>query len=547
MTGARVVAGRYAIVGELGRGGMGVVWRAQDGVIGRQVAVKEVRFPGGLSDDERAVVTERVLREARTAGRLNDPGIVTVHDVLPHPDAIFIVMELVEAPTLAGLVARDGPLPAARVADIGRQALSALGKAHAAGIVHRDVKPSNIMVLPGDRVKLADFGIAHATDDPRLTQSGTMGTPGYMAPELFLGGRPSPASDLWSLGATLYFAIEGQAPFERPSSGQTLHAVLYENPQFRLCTGALAATISGLLTREGGVAGRLTASDAFRQLDAQVELARQNVPGPTTPVTRVSRPPAPRGRAVVWTAVVFVVVAALGVGGYLLLRPREGTGASLPCPTTPPANVALVDRALTTEVTGLTTKAVERLFTYDAKNLAATDAAAQELLTGQARTQYESLMKAVKEQAPQRQGGVTSRVTAMAPAEVSATEAKVLAAVSQTAVRANNDAPSGTLGEVLITVGRADGTWKITDISLTPSLRSAAAPQDTPPEACPKASEYQLASLRDGVREAGSHAAEVLTTIAARGRRGAPPPRRSPRSGRSWSPTSCLRPAPPGR
>lgn len=236
----RVVADRYVIVGELGRGGMGVVWRADDRVIGRQVALKEIQVPpGGM---------ERVLREARTAGRLNDPGVVTVYDVLTDRGSTFVVMELVEAPTLADIMAAQGPLDPNRVAGIGLALLSALEVAHAAGVVHRDVKPSNVMLLPGDRVKLADFGIARAMDDPGHTASGVLGSPGYLAPELFNGGFPSPASDLWALGTTLFHAVEGYGPFHRETTAATLHAIMYEEPELRLCPpGPLADAIMGLL------------------------------------------------------------------------------------------------------------------------------------------------------------------------------------------------------------------------------------------------------------------------------------------------------------
>ncbi|NBH10465.1 serine/threonine-protein kinase [Amycolatopsis sp. SID8362] len=248
----RLVAGRYAISAELGRGGMGVVWRAEDQVLGRPVALKELATPPGTN-------LERVMREARTAGRLNDPGVVTVYDVVSEHGATFIVMELVVAPTLADVVGREGALANDRVAALGLQVLSALESAHRAGIVHRDVKPSNIMVLPGDRVKLADFGIARAMDDPGLTQTGgVMGSPGYMAPELFAGAGPAPASDLWSLGATLFHAAEGRAPFQRTTTAATLHAIMYDQPVLERCRGPLADAVRGLLTQS--TSDRLTAS-----------------------------------------------------------------------------------------------------------------------------------------------------------------------------------------------------------------------------------------------------------------------------------------------
>ncbi|GAA3644035.1 hypothetical protein GCM10022267_33170 [Lentzea roselyniae] len=236
----RLVAGRYATIRELGRGGMGVVWLAEDRVIGRQVALKELR----------TTETERVLREARTAGRLNSPNVVGLYDVIVEHGVTYLVMELVEAPTLSEVMTR-GSLSEDEVADIGLQTLSALEAAHAAGIVHRDVKPSNIMVLPDGRVKLADFGIARAMDDPGLTATGgIMGSPGYMAPELFAGKPPSPASDLWALGATMFHAIEGRAPFQRDTTAATMHAIMYEEPVLQRTTGPLAAAIMALLTHD---------------------------------------------------------------------------------------------------------------------------------------------------------------------------------------------------------------------------------------------------------------------------------------------------------
>ncbi|GAB3883158.1 hypothetical protein GCM10029964_042010 [Kibdelosporangium lantanae] len=290
----RVVAGRYAIVDELGRGGMGVVWRADDQVIGRQVALKELPTPTNLSVDERAVYMERILREARTAGRLSDPAIVTVFDVVSENGVTYIVMELVEAQTLADVIAADGALPPERVAKLGVQVLGALRTAHAAGIVHRDVKPSNIMVLPGDRVKLADFGIARAMDDPNLTMTGgIMGSPGYMAPELFTGAPPAPASDLWAFGATLFHAVEGKAPFNRETTAATMHAIMYEDPSLDRCDGPLAGVIMGLLAQP--VEKRLTAAQATTRLtDITKSDMTQVVEPPTVQVRPVLRDTLPR-------------------------------------------------------------------------------------------------------------------------------------------------------------------------------------------------------------------------------------------------------------
>ncbi|MFD0639335.1 protein kinase [Catenulispora yoronensis] len=254
----RVIAERYVLRAELGRGGMGIVWRGEDRVIGRAVAVKEMRLGEGVTDAERAEFEQRILREARTAGRLNDPAVVTVYDVVHDQGSIYIVMELVEAPTLADIVRRSGPLAPAMVADLGRQVLAALEAAHAAGIVHRDVKPSNIMVAATGRAKLTDFGIAQAADDPTLTKTGAViGSPAYLAPERLAGHEASPASDIWSLGAVLYYAIEGRAAFERDTTAATLGAVLNHVPYLTRVQGPLAAAVSGMLAAapEGRLAG----------------------------------------------------------------------------------------------------------------------------------------------------------------------------------------------------------------------------------------------------------------------------------------------------
>jgi hypothetical protein len=254
----RVIAGRYAVLEEIGRGGMGIVWLAEDRTIGRRVAIKELHLPAGVPDDERKVLEERVLREARTAGRLNDPGVVTVYDVVQEAGNTYIVMELIQAPTLSAIVGRQGPLPQEAVARLAEQLLSALEAAHAAGVVHRDVKPSNIMVAPNGRVKLTDFGIAQSTDDPRLTTSGILvGSPSYIAPERLRGAEADAGSDLWALAAALFYAVEGHSPYERSSTAATMHAILNEVPYLTRCQGPLASVIMGLLN--GVPQARLTA------------------------------------------------------------------------------------------------------------------------------------------------------------------------------------------------------------------------------------------------------------------------------------------------
>ncbi|MFI9452371.1 serine/threonine-protein kinase [Amycolatopsis sp. NPDC052450] len=324
--GARIVAGRYALLGELGRGGMGIVWRAQDQVIGRQVAIKELKFPNAPEDA--SVLTERMLREVRSAGRLNDPAVVTVYDVVTENGATYIVMELVEAPTLADLVRDRGPLPAQQIALVGERVLSALRAAHAAGIVHRDVKPANIMVAPDGRVKLTDFGIAHAADDPRLTTSGMIvGSPAFMAPERVEGRDAMPESDLWSLGTTLFFAAEGIVAFERSTTAATLHAIMTEAPYLTRVQGPLAAAILGLLVTKpearmsyDQVRSLLAAAQGVQAQPTPPSGGTAMMPQSGWPMTRLAPAPAKRNLRPLWLSLAAVAVIGALVGGIFLGR-----------------------------------------------------------------------------------------------------------------------------------------------------------------------------------------------------------------------------------
>ncbi|UJW30558.1 WD40 repeat domain-containing serine/threonine protein kinase [Saccharothrix sp. AJ9571] len=318
---SRLVANRYRLDRLSGRGGMGAVWRATDELIGRAVAVKELRPPGGLDAGERALLNRRALREVRTAGRIDHPGVIAIHDILPataDDDAIYIVMELVDAPALADLLER-GALPEARVRVLGKRILAALDAAHRLGVVHRDVKPGNIMVLPGDQVKLIDFGIAHTMDDTRLTRDGIMGSTAYMAPELFQGEEPAPASDLWSAGATLCHAITGQPPFSRESTAATVHAILYASLPPLNCSHSLADVVSGLLTRDAGK--RMSAGKALELLAPAV--------APTIPHTTVKESP----RRLYWAIAAIGVVCVLALGALAMDWGPAAPG--------PPATVAV--------------------------------------------------------------------------------------------------------------------------------------------------------------------------------------------------------------
>ncbi len=246
----RLIAGRYALGDQLGKGGMGTVWRATDSVLKRQVAIKEVKLPPTLSDQDVDAMKSRVMREAQTAARLSHPCAVTVFDVVQEDGHTFIVMELVDSPSLDELVKANGPLPPQRVAEIGLDVLSALQVAHQQGITHRDVKPGNVMI-PDGKAKLADFGIASVKGDPKLTATGLiLGSPSYMAPEQASQDTSGPESDLWALGSTLYYAVEGVPPFDKGQAIPTLTAVVHDDPRPMEKAGGLAPAITALLVKD---------------------------------------------------------------------------------------------------------------------------------------------------------------------------------------------------------------------------------------------------------------------------------------------------------
>ena len=245
-----LLAGRYRLGTLLGSGGMGRVWRGRDEVLGREVALKELRIPPGMDGTEAERLTRRSIREAQAAGRLVHRNIVTVYDVMNHDDRPWIVMQLVSGRTLDQIIRTEGPLPAHRAAWITLQILDALRAAHAAGVVHRDVKPSNVIVRSGDEVVLTDFGIATIAGDPALTSSGILvGSPTYLAPERALGDAARPESDLWSTGATLYAMVEGHPPYQRESPVATLAAVINDPPAPHRQQGLTAVVLSGLLRK----------------------------------------------------------------------------------------------------------------------------------------------------------------------------------------------------------------------------------------------------------------------------------------------------------
>ncbi|MFJ2767373.1 serine/threonine-protein kinase [Streptomyces sp. NPDC087300] len=265
-----LLAGRYRLGESIGRGGMGRVWRAQDEVLHRAVAVKELTAAQFVQEADRAVLFARTQTEARAAARINHPAVVTVHDVVQYDDRPWIVMELVEGRSLADAVKDDGRVEPVEAARIGLWTLKALRAAHAAGVLHRDVKPGNVLLADDRRILLTDFGIAAIEGDSTITRTGeVVGSVDYLAPERVSGANPGPASDLWALGATLYTAVEGNSPFRRTSPLGTMQAVVTEEPSPPEHAGALTPIISALLSKDP--AARPSAEEAEAMLAEAAE------------------------------------------------------------------------------------------------------------------------------------------------------------------------------------------------------------------------------------------------------------------------------------
>ncbi|BEL06981.1 hypothetical protein Q0Z83_051720 [Actinoplanes sichuanensis] len=262
---ARVVGGRYRLSGWLGRGGMGAVWAAHDTLLGRDVALKEIFLPEETAGPDDPSI-RRAFREARAAARLRHRGIVTVHDVVTEDGRPWIVMELIDGPSLAAAIREHGTIGERRAADIGSQVLDALRAAHRQGVLHRDVKPANIL-LDTDRVVLTDFGIAAIDDATSITSTGQMiGSPAFLAPERVNGRPASAATDMWALGVTLYTAVTGRSPFPGDDLQSAMAAILHHDPEPPAGAGLLWPVIAGLLLKDP--AARLTADQAAPMLAA---------------------------------------------------------------------------------------------------------------------------------------------------------------------------------------------------------------------------------------------------------------------------------------
>ncbi|MEU3255343.1 serine/threonine-protein kinase [Streptomyces sp. NPDC006997] len=348
--GARVIAGRYRLLSPLGEGGMGTVWRARDEVLAREVAVKEVRAPHGLPAADVERLYARLEREAWAAARVAHRNVVTVYDVATDEGRPWIVMELVRGISLAELLEAEGPLEPRRAAHIGAEVLAALRAAHEAGVLHRDVKPANVLLSNDGRVVLTDFGIATVEGTSALTMTGeVIGSPEFLAPERALGRKPGPESDLWSLGVLLYAAVEGDSPFRQSTPLNTLRAIVDEELPPPRRAGPLAGVIAGLLRKDP--ARRLSADRAERDLRlvgaggtpradsadaapyAPTVVAHRQPPAPTRPVpppppttpvgtASTSSTPPGRDRRTAAVLIAGLVALALAIGGltYALLN-----------------------------------------------------------------------------------------------------------------------------------------------------------------------------------------------------------------------------------
>ncbi|MFF7246615.1 serine/threonine-protein kinase [Embleya sp. NPDC008237] len=264
----RLVAGRYRLGDQLGRGGMGTVWRAVDTMLDRDVAVKEMRLPRFVDDDDRSTLSARMLREARAAARIDHPNVVTIFDVAEEDGRPWIVMELVRGLSLAQELDKEGPIPPEQVAELGLRLLAALEAAHEAGVLHRDVKPANVLLARNGRVVLTDFGVASVEDSATLTQAGAMvGSPEYLAPEQIAGEPPGPQADLWSLGATLFEAVEGRPAFRRNTHAATLAAVAAGRFPEVFLAGPLTPVLRALMVKDPA---RRASPEHVRDLLAEV-------------------------------------------------------------------------------------------------------------------------------------------------------------------------------------------------------------------------------------------------------------------------------------
>ncbi|MEW2612881.1 protein kinase [Streptomyces sp. NPDC047880] len=330
----RLLAGRYRVTAALGRGGMGVVWKAVDEVLGREVAVKELRTYTDTAGPELDALRLRMQREARAAARVRHPGVIAVHDIAQVDGRPLIVMELVDGPSLDDVLRERGTLDPAEAAGIGAEVMDALAAAHRAGVLHRDVKPGNILLDRSGRVVLTDFGIA-TMDDPgdgsatHLTRSGELvGSLDYLAPERAQGADPGPASDVWALGATLYAAVEGTSPFRRTSTFSTLTAIVSEPLPEPRRAGPLTPVLQRLMDKRPE--SRPEADQARALLQAVADTGGTDTPTSTLRGPAVTPPRAQTERSVP------SVPPGFGPPQQDAAAPQAGTGAGAQAPGTGP-------------------------------------------------------------------------------------------------------------------------------------------------------------------------------------------------------------------
>ncbi|MFD5964895.1 serine/threonine-protein kinase [Streptomyces sp. NPDC058783] len=344
--GGRVIAGRYRLHERLGSGGMGIVWRATDQLLAREVAVKALPLDETLSAAEARRRRERTLREARAVAQLRHPHVIVVHDVVEDDERAYMVMELVDGGSLADRVLGRGPVDAAEAARIGIALLDALDTAHAAGILHRDVKPSNVLLAEDGRVVLTDFGVAQVAGSTTLTENGSfVGSPEYTAPERMSGAGTGPESDLWSLGVLLCAVLSGASPFHRDSLGGVLHAVVTEEIRPPAQAGPLLPVVRGLLERDPR--RRLDAASAQRMLRAYLSTGRTPA---TAAAAATGGPPRARRsvkRSVLMAVLLVVAAAGAGVSAAVLLADGGDDGSGTPAtsvPATPTTRPTSTDR-----------------------------------------------------------------------------------------------------------------------------------------------------------------------------------------------------------
>ena len=326
-----MVAGRYRLSAVIGRGGMGVVWQARDELLSRDVAVKEMIWPSALTDQEQRAACRRATREAQVAARLNHRNVVRIFDIVEEDGCPWIVMELLPYRSLLDVIQDEGPLAPAEAAKVGLQILAALRAAHSEGIVHRDVKPANILIGPGNRVVLTDFGIARAADSPAVTTAGVLlGSPSYIAPERARGGHSGAPGDLWGLGASLYTTVEGHPPFERANVLASITAVITDELAPATHAGPLWPVLSGLLRKDPDQ--RLDAAETERLL-RDVSAAPAYVVTPAAPSPRRSQ----GSLAAAVGSAALVVLAAGGAAVGLGVTRSSQNQPPTPAVVTPPS------------------------------------------------------------------------------------------------------------------------------------------------------------------------------------------------------------------